>query len=41
MREEFVNPFLAPAISVWEKELGETLKVAGRGRFPTSSPQTT
>ena len=29
MREEFVNPFLSPAIGVWEKELGESLKFSG------------
>ena len=27
MRQEFVNPFLAPAQMVWEKEFGATLKV--------------
>ena len=25
MKEEFVNPFLSPAITVWEKELGQPL----------------
>ncbi len=29
MREEFVNPFLSPAIGVWEKELGERLQLTG------------
>ena len=28
MKEEYVNPFLAPAKLVWEKELGQTLELA-------------
>ncbi len=27
MRQEFVNPFLAPAQMMWDKEFGATLKV--------------
>ena len=30
MKEEYVNSFLAPAIMVWEKELGETLTVLAK-----------
>lgn len=29
MRQEFVNPFLSPAITVWEKELGQPLELVG------------
>ena len=29
MKEEYVNSFLAPAKFVWQKELGEELRVAG------------
>ena len=28
MKEEYINSFLAPTIFVWEKELGDTLKLA-------------
>jgi chemotaxis protein CheX len=29
MKEEYVNSFLAPTKMVWEKELGQTLELAG------------
>ena len=29
MREEFVNPFLAPALTVWERELNRPLELTG------------
>jgi CheY-specific phosphatase CheX len=29
MKEEYVNSFLAPTKLVWEKELGQTLELAG------------
>ena len=29
MKEEWINSFLAPAKLVWQKELGQTLELAG------------
>ncbi|MEE9284221.1 MAG: chemotaxis protein CheX [Dehalococcoidia bacterium] len=29
LKQEFVNPFLAPAITVWEKELSQPLRLVG------------
>ena len=29
MKQEFVNPFLTPAVAVWEEMLGETLELVG------------
>ena len=35
MREEFVNPFLTPAVAVWEHELGESLHYLGASAVPS------
>ena len=35
MREEFVNPFLTPALDVWEHELGESLHYLGASAVPS------
>ena len=35
MKEEFVNPFLTPAVDVWKRELGEDLEYKGASNVPS------